>query len=141
MAKLTYAQRQAAYEALGNDEIEDSQICNALAEHVDKKTVELRRLVKNLEQQFQAAGGRGVELAEDLDNARIALAVRTTVKKKPELHQRMFKATIYFTVDENAVGQPVTVEEVKDFLEDALVVDVDHEEWGNPIALLSTAVN
>lgn len=75
-SSLTDEQRQAAYDALGNDEVEDSQIDNALAQFKDWETKGLKTSLRNLERQFEAAGGRGVELADEIDNMRIVLAVR-----------------------------------------------------------------
>jgi hypothetical protein len=43
----------------------------------DKPTVELQRELKDCEQQFESAGGRGVELADRIDTLRVALAARS----------------------------------------------------------------
>lgn len=45
-----------------------------------------------------------------------------------------------FANDERVDDTPVTVEEVKEYLRDALQVDVDMEENGNPIGVLSVEV-
>ena len=60
----------------------------------------------------------------------------------PEPRQKMFKAIVYVTVDENEAGYaPVTLEEVKEFLDDALIVDVNTEDFDNPIGFTSAEVN
>lgn len=63
-------------------------------------------------------------------------------KQTPEPRQKMFKAIVYVTVDENEAGYaPVTLEEVKEFLDDALIVDVNTEDFDNPIGFMSAEVN
>ena len=61
--------------------------------------------------------------------------------KKPPLRQKMFKATFYVTVDENEIGEVVTTEAVKDFLNDALIVDVNTEDYDNTVGFVSAQVN
>lgn len=53
---------------------------------------------------------------------------------------RVFMVPTYVIVDEesDSAELPVTSETAKDFLNDALVIDIDTEEYGNPIGCTST---
>jgi hypothetical protein len=56
--------------------------------------------------------------------------------------QKMYRAIVYVRVDENEAGYaPVTLEEIKEFLNDALIVDVNTEDFDNPIGFMSAEVN
>lgn len=57
-------------------EVESQQIKNAVHEYQNVSTARLKRELKRLETVFNAAGGRGVDLADQIDNIRIAIAVR-----------------------------------------------------------------
>ena len=54
----------------------------AEAKYSDYSTNELRQEIRSLEDQFEMAGGRGVSLADRLDAARIALALRGSKTSK-----------------------------------------------------------
>jgi len=62
-------------EAMGY-EVDPQQIENAVHEHQNVSTARLKRELKRLETVFNAKGGRGVDLADQIDNIRIAIAVR-----------------------------------------------------------------
>ena len=71
----TKKQRKAVTEALGH-EIDDEEIEVAVDEHESVDTKELKKELKLKEIQLNALGGRDVELADEIDSIRIALAVR-----------------------------------------------------------------
>jgi len=62
-------------EALGY-EVDDAVIQEAVELFSDKNTSELTTELHSRKIIFQAAGGRGVELADEIDQLRITLAVR-----------------------------------------------------------------
>lgn len=62
-------------EAMGY-EVEAQQIENAVHEYQNISTARLKRELKRLETIFEAVGGRGVDLADKIDNIRIAIAAR-----------------------------------------------------------------
>jgi prefoldin subunit 5 len=71
----TFDDCAAAAEAVGWD-VTTSEVDEALARY--KATLdELRRSLQTLNDKFEANGARGVDLAEELDALRIAIAVRT----------------------------------------------------------------
>jgi hypothetical protein len=70
-------QREAVAEALGDWNVDDDAIRNAVETHKDKSKAALSRELKQNVRQFKRAGGRGVELADEIDSLRIALAVRS----------------------------------------------------------------
>lgn len=72
---LTDAQRKAVAEALGY-EVDDEQIRQAIETHKGKGTGTLVKELKWKEGAFDRAGGRGVELADEIDSLRIALSAR-----------------------------------------------------------------
>jgi hypothetical protein len=67
--------RDAVAEALGYCP-DDGVIASALDEHADTATTTLRTRLRRKEAEFRQAGGRGVDLADEIDSLRIALAVR-----------------------------------------------------------------
>jgi hypothetical protein len=75
VVKITAAQREAAINAVGNDGLEDEQIQKAVATYSDWSDVDLKSHLLRLEAAFNRSGGRGVDLADAIDEARIALAV------------------------------------------------------------------
>ena len=76
---MTDAQRQAATNALGY-EVEDAAIQNAVAQWESMDTHALRHHLKGIRLQFDANGGRGIELADEIDSVEIALAVRKVLR-------------------------------------------------------------
>jgi hypothetical protein len=66
---------RAASNALGYD-VDEDRVAQALAAHEGSDTRTLRRQLRERVAIFEAAGGRGVELAEEIDGLRIALAAR-----------------------------------------------------------------
>ncbi len=72
---LTDEQRKAVAEELGY-EVDDEQIREAIDTHREKGTAMLVEELKWKEEAFKRAGGRGVELADEIDSLRIALAAR-----------------------------------------------------------------
>ena len=72
----TAKQLSAAEAALGYMP-EARVVDRAASRYGDYSTNELRREIKSLEDDFEMAGGRGVDLAERLDAARIALSLRS----------------------------------------------------------------
>ena len=68
--------REAVKAALGH-ETTDDVIGRALAEYGDLTTGDLEAELEGKRTAFDAAGGRGVELAETIDALRIVLAVRS----------------------------------------------------------------
>lgn len=67
---------RAARDALGYD-VKEDRVERAVAAHADQDTKSLRRRLRDRSGWFQAFGGRGVELAEEIDDLRIVLAVRS----------------------------------------------------------------
>jgi ribosomal protein L12E/L44/L45/RPP1/RPP2 len=72
---ITDEQRKAVAEALGY-EVDDEQIEEAIETHKEKDTGTLVKELKRKEYAFKRAGGRGVELADEIDSLRIALSAR-----------------------------------------------------------------
>lgn len=73
--ELTVEQCDAVAKAMGylpDEEI----IINAIEEHEDEDAEALRAALQEKVAVFQAQGGRGVELADEIDRLRIAQAVR-----------------------------------------------------------------
>ncbi len=66
---------RAASDVLGY-EVGDDQVADAVAAHEGKDISTLRQALLERTEAFEAAGGRGVELTEEIDSLRIALAVR-----------------------------------------------------------------
>lgn len=73
---LTTKQRHAIYDALGFDPI-DEDILRAIRLTRDTSTERLKAQLEQAEAVFEERGGRGVELAEEIDRIKIALAVRS----------------------------------------------------------------
>jgi hypothetical protein len=69
-----------AEDAVGND-VTELDISNALAQYQELTTTQLKAKLKRMETTFEDAGCRGVELADEIDAARIALAVRPYLPK------------------------------------------------------------
>jgi hypothetical protein len=77
-AKLTNKMIARILDSLGY--APDAWVINAaLTEYKGEKKTSLLRLLKIREDQFRAAGSRGVELAEEIDRLRIAIACRKIV--------------------------------------------------------------
>lgn len=75
--KRSPARTRAVENALGYTP-EAGMVEKAEAAYSDYSTRELRREIQSLEDAFEMAGGRGVDLADRLDAARTALALRGT---------------------------------------------------------------
>jgi len=74
---LTDEHIDAVNEALGRDDVEADEIRNALDEYKDYKDVKaIKKLLTRKENEFKGKGGRGVELADEIDKLRMVLAVR-----------------------------------------------------------------
>ena len=73
--RVTEAQLEAAGNALGNDEIDREWVGTVLEKYHGADLDTLRGDLEELEEEFQAAGGRGVELADTIDALRVAVAV------------------------------------------------------------------
>src|SRR5207245_1520159 len=72
---LTSDDFDAVEEALGR-EVDADEVRNALDEYKDYKDAKaVKKLLKQKETAFNAAGGRGVELADEIDKLRMVLAV------------------------------------------------------------------
>ena len=69
-------QREAVQGALGNDELTDDDIRPMLARFRTWETRGIQTSLRNLERQFKEAGGRGVELADEIDAMRATIAYR-----------------------------------------------------------------
>jgi len=67
--------RDAVAEAMGY-EVPAERVAEAVSAHAPTPTGRLRQALARLERRSRAAGGRSVELAEENDSLRIALAVR-----------------------------------------------------------------
>ncbi len=78
--KINERMREAVAEAIGRD-VEDEEIEAALARHSGRLS-QLRSDLRRHEAAFDAAGGRGVELADDIDGLRIAIAARSVTRRK-----------------------------------------------------------
>jgi hypothetical protein len=76
-ADLTDEQWEAIAEAMGYLP-DDDTITNAIEEHESEDTATFQTALRKKETVFQAQGGRGVELADQIDSLRIALVLRTT---------------------------------------------------------------
>jgi hypothetical protein len=59
-----------------------TELKDAVAQYAIFSTRELNKLLKDKERTFEDNGGRGVELADDIDSMRMALAVRRVKKEK-----------------------------------------------------------
>lgn len=68
--------RFAAVEALDNDEITDDFIEDCIKSYESFSDMEISLKLDNAKKEFSAAGGRGVELADTIDQLRVALAIR-----------------------------------------------------------------
>ena len=90
-AHATARNLSAVEEALGWAP-EPEVVERAEAKYSDYSTNELRQEIRSLEDQFEMAGGRGVSLADRLDAARIALALRGSKPKRghAKLQQQPF---------------------------------------------------
>jgi ribosomal protein L12E/L44/L45/RPP1/RPP2 len=77
---LTDEQRKAVTEALGY-EVDDEQISEAIESHKEKDAAKLVKELKWKGEAFERAGGRGVELADEIDSLRIALSARDVPRK------------------------------------------------------------
>jgi hypothetical protein len=75
---------RAASNALGYDVGED-RVAQAMATHESSDTRTLRSQLRERVAVFEAGGGRGIELAEEIDSLRIALAARLVARR--ERHQ------------------------------------------------------
>lgn len=76
---------EAAREALGDDGIAVERVKDALDSGLltsKKEAQKAKRELETAEAAFAAAGGRGVETAEEIDDLRICLAVYEATKKK-----------------------------------------------------------
>jgi len=81
-AHVTPAMVEAAQDVTGYDSLDAGDVARAQDEWRRMTTVELRRLLRNREREFERAGGRGSELADQIDSIRIALATRPRNRKK-----------------------------------------------------------
>ena len=77
---LTDEQRKAVAEALGY-EVDGEQIREAIETHKDRDTATLVKELKWKEEAFEWIGGRGVELADEIDSLRIALSARDVTRR------------------------------------------------------------
>lgn len=75
---VTKRQREAAEESVGWA-LTDKDVVTALEPDKDTDTGMLEIKLGDLVEMFEAAGGRGPELADEIDRLRIVIAVRTTV--------------------------------------------------------------
>lgn len=76
MVRINQTIRDAVSDALGY-EVDDTRIKEAVNEYGGEVTEELRKTLRAKESAFEEHGGRGVDLADEIDNLRIAIAVRT----------------------------------------------------------------
>lgn len=73
---LTTKQRHAIFDALDYDPI-DEDILRAIRMTRDSSTEKLKAQLEQVVAVFEGRGSRGVELAEEIDRIKIALAVRS----------------------------------------------------------------
>ena len=78
---ITAEERLAARDAVGWD-VSEHDIKVALQKWTDSTLDGLRALLDEAVDVFDAAGGRGVVLADEIDMLRIAIAVRETREKR-----------------------------------------------------------
>jgi hypothetical protein len=64
----------------GGDELSDEQILSHAEAWEGKSTAAMKKHLKRRRVAFEAAGGRGVDLADEIDSLRVALAVRAATK-------------------------------------------------------------
>jgi ribosomal protein L12E/L44/L45/RPP1/RPP2 len=74
---------RAASNALGY-EVDEERITQAIAAHQGEDTKTLRQHLRERVAEFDASGGRGVELAEEIDGLKIALAARRIIEGNRE---------------------------------------------------------
>lgn len=72
---ITTEEREAAEESVGWA-LSDKDVEDALAAYASTPTPQLEDKLEKLINTFEAAGGRGVELADEIDKLRIAIAAR-----------------------------------------------------------------
>lgn len=72
---ITQEMRDVAADELGH-EVEDAQINNACNFHYRDKSEWLNSILEEKTNLLHENGGRGVELADEIDNIRIVLALR-----------------------------------------------------------------
>lgn len=65
-----------AAEATGYDDIDEDRVRDALHEYDGVDTADLKGQLRAAKTKFERAGGRGVALADEIDNMRIAIAAR-----------------------------------------------------------------
>lgn len=70
---------EAASNALGY-ELDDERVADAIAVHEDTDTRELEHQLRKKRAEFDAAGNHGVDLADEIDDLRIALAARSVTR-------------------------------------------------------------
>jgi hypothetical protein len=75
MFKITQAIRDVVAESLGY-EVGDDRIRDAVAGYEAKTAGHLRKTLQANKAAFEQLGGRGVDLAEEIDSLRIAIAAR-----------------------------------------------------------------
>jgi len=73
--RLTARMIEAATEALGYD-VDQDWLLGLLEEERDYSDRELRSELRDLDRQFRAAGGRGVEMADRIDALTALIAAR-----------------------------------------------------------------
>ena len=73
----------AASSTLGYD-VDEARVMQALRAFEGSDTVTLKHRLRERVEAFEAAGGRGVDLAEEIDDLRIALAARRVGRKQRE---------------------------------------------------------
>lgn len=80
--KVTEKILDAVMEELGIDEIDPRWVEGILYEHRTMRTATARKELRAIVKEFEAAGGRGVELAEMVDELRVLIAARKADKKR-----------------------------------------------------------
>lgn len=78
---ITDKQREAVAEAMGY-EIEDEQIKHALEVYVGRDVEYLENELSHASELLYTKGGRGVDLAEEIDRLRIVIAAMETEKQR-----------------------------------------------------------
>lgn len=88
--ELTAEQRVAVAKAMGYQP-DEATITNAIAEYEGEDTANLQTALHEKETEFQGQGGRGVELAEEIDHLRmvLALAPRGSPEPREEQNERL----------------------------------------------------
>lgn len=76
MVRINQTIRDAVADALGYD-VDVARIKEAVSEYEGEVTDDLRKTLRAKESAFEEHGGRGVDLADEIDNLRIAIAVRS----------------------------------------------------------------